>query len=146
MKELTIEDIEQELMEHSVRPTSTRIAIYRLFSSAEAPLSAGDIEIKLDTVDRSTIGRTLGTMHEAGMLHKIDDGSGIMKYEICRDTHTYEDGSHGDLHPHFYCRKCGRTHCLTNTPLPHLNLPEGYDMEEMNLVISGVCAECNRPR
>lgn len=139
-------DFEALLRKRDIRPTSTRILICRLLSRMESPLSAAEIENRLDTVDRSTVGRTVATLAEGGLLHKIDDGSGVMKYELCHANDAHHEGMHSDMHPHFYCRNCGRTICMTDIPMPTTELSQGFEIESINLVFSGICADCNRSR
>ena len=39
--------------------------------------------MRLDTVDRSSISRTLALLLDKGLVHTIDDGSGSAKFELC---------------------------------------------------------------
>lgn len=132
-------DFDSRMKNNGIRPTAVRQMIYRVLQEAPGPLSGLEIEQILDTVDRSTITRTIALFHEAELLHAIDDGSGAMKYELCssKDHHTA-----ADLHPHFHCRACGRTLCLTGVALPELPLPEGFRAESSNLTITGLCPDC----
>lgn len=137
---------------HGVRPTAVRSLILATLDKAERPISSLDIETELDTVDRSTITRTLAIFVEKGLIHLIDDGSGSAKYESCRShSHacTHDDasdmhlGKHDDLHVHFRCTSCGRTECLPSSPIPHVSLPEGYTPVSANYIITGICADCS---
>ena len=86
--------IEKRLIDHGVRPTAVRNMLLSALSAHHGPVSAQELEIELDTVDRSTISRSLATFAEAGLLHIIDDGTGIPKYECCPSErhHTAADG------------------------------------------------------
>ena len=128
------------MREHNIRSTAVRRMIYNIMSSAHGLLSALDIEIALETVDRSTITRTLALFHEAGLIHLIDDGTGAAKYEVCN---SHDHHFHSDMHPHFHCRRCGHTFCLSDIPLPPIKVPEGYLVEGMNFTISGLCSVCS---
>ncbi len=129
-----------KMNEHGVRPTAVRLMIGRLLYSADHPLSSLDIEMALDTVDRSTITRTLAIFSEKGLIHIIEDGSGSAKFEICTADHK-KDSS--DMHLHFHCRKCGKTSCLHSIPIPEVSLPPGFIPESANFTITGICSECN---
>ena len=129
------------LERQGVRPTAVRLILADVLERADAPLSAMEIERILDTVDRSTITRGLSIFAEHGLIHSVDDSTGIPKYEWCRSPGGH---SPGDGHAHFHCRKCGRTFCLHDIPLPSLPLPAGYEPEETSLVIIGICPRCRR--
>lgn len=128
-----------KMSDHGVRPTAVRIMIGRLLESTDHPLSSLDIEMALDTVDRSTITRTIALFNEKGLIHTIEDGSGAAKYEICISDHTHKS----DMHLHFHCRKCGMTTCLHSIPIPEISLPEGFVAESANFTLTGICDRCN---
>lgn len=65
-----------------------------------------DLENDLDTVDKSTIYRTITLFLTHHLIHAIDDGSGSLKYAVCSNDCNCEVD---DLHTHFYCEKCHRT-------------------------------------
>lgn len=131
---------EEERMAHAgVRPTAMRLLIYRMLERANNPLSSLDLEIALETVDRSTISRTLATFLENNLIHAIDDGSGSVKYEVCRSPHHHH--SINDLHVHFHCTYCDKTFCLPMN-VPMVELPGGFVADSVNYVISGKCDKC----
>lgn len=135
---------ENELIERlegaGIRPTAVRLMIGRILDAVDHPVSTLEIEQALDTVDRSTISRSLVLFHEKGLLHMVEDGSGAAKYEFCDGSHDEEES---DLHLHFHCRKCGRTLCLHSVPLPPTPLPEGFLQESANFTVTGICDKCN---
>ena len=134
-----MKDAEIILKESGITPTPVRILVYRCLLNASSPLSLSDIEICLDTVDKSTISRSLALFRERQLLHAFTDGSGSMKYEVCTShDHHHED----DMHVHFRCEKCGQTFCLTHLGIPQVTLPEGFVMHEINYIISGICKDC----
>lgn len=131
---------EEKLKLHGIRPTAVRLLIMREIEKADHPLSALEIETSLETVDRSTITRTIAILAEADIIHTIHDGSGAAKYELCPAHHHH---SPDDNHIHFHCRKCERTFCIPSEPLPHVNIPEGYVKESAEYIITGLCPECS---
>lgn len=135
-------DLEQRMRGRGVRPTAIRILILKTLERAARPMSQLDIETELETVDQSTVSRSVGTFAAAGLLHVIDDGSGVVKYEFCKDDSCHS-GSDDDRHAHFHCQRCGRTECLYNVPVPMADLPEGYAAEGVNYVIYGLCQKCS---
>lgn len=138
---MNMSDIESRLKDSGLRASPIRILIGRFLERSGAPVSALDIEIALETVDRSSISRTLNSFAAAGLVHLIEDGSGSTKYEYCR--HSDDLLEHSDLHPHFHCTGCGRTICLSEETVPAVTLPEGYQVSSVNYVIKGLCDACS---
>lgn len=133
------EKITDLLREAGIRPSANRIMVMQVLSSALRPISSLEIETALDTVDHSSISRTLSAFVEAHLVHQIADGSGSMKYELCRSRHCER---HDDQHIHFHCRNCGVTVCLPDSEITPVNLPEGFQAENYSYVITGLCAKC----
>ena len=130
------------LKDHKLRTTSCRDDVLKAFVHRDTALSHGDLESALgDRFDRVTIYRTLKTFLEKGILHKVlgDEGT---RYALCRERCS-EDNHHHD-HVHFKCNTCGQTNCLENLHVPVIKLPEGYRIQEVNLLIQGLCAECSK--
>ncbi len=133
----------QTLKNFDLRHTNGREEVLNLFLDAEHALSHGDIETGLGPDhDRVTIYRTLRTFLDKGILHKVLDDGGNPKYALCRETCVA--GHHHHDHVHFKCDHCGQTTCLDQVHIPSVVLPEGYSRKEMNLLIQGVCQECNK--
>ena len=68
-----------------IRPTATRVLIYKSISNLTDTFSLADIENRLISVDKSTIFRTLIIFQEHHLIHSVDDGSGSSKYWLCRN-------------------------------------------------------------
>lgn len=132
-------DVEKILTNHGVRPTAVRNMLLAALTGRDRPVSAQELETELDTVDRSTISRSLATFAEAGLLHIIDDGTGAPKYECCPSEHHH---SIGDSHAHFHCTRCGDTLCLESLHLEVPVLPDGYTVSNISCIISGLCPKC----
>ena len=137
MKDLA--EIESHLSSRGVKPTSTRILVYRTLSGHHHAMSLRELDDVLDTVDRSSIFRTLTLLLQHHLVHAIEDGSGVVKYEVCEGD---DDCSFEDQHIHFYCRICQRTYCFHTIHIPTIQLPEGYSMEGVNYLVKGICPNC----
>lgn len=133
-------DIERRIEEHGVRPSPVRVLVLRALENAGSPMTVQEIEIALQTVDRSSITRAMATFQDAGLVHSISDGTAAVKYEICRASHEHD---YSDEHVHFHCELCGRTICLPDISVPKVQLPEGFISKKSNFVITGICADCN---
>ncbi len=126
-----------------LRQTSNRQEVLDLFLRANHALSHGDVEQGLGPDhDRVTIYRTLRTFLDKGVIHKILDDAGDPKYALCRQTCAHDDHHHD--HVHFKCETCGQTTCLDEVQIPLVGLPAGYSRKETNLLIQGVCSDCNQ--
>jgi Fur family ferric uptake transcriptional regulator len=129
------------LKNFSLRSTPTRQQIIHLFLKKSYALSHGDIEKEItDDLDRVTVYRTLKTFLDKGLIHKVLDDEGSLKYALCNEACTLT-GHHHD-HVHFKCIACGQTNCL-NIDVPLVKLPKGYKASEVNLLIQGTCERCS---
>ncbi len=131
---------DQILRAHRLRLTPGRKAILGLFIRRKHALSHADIERWLQPrYDRVTVYRTLRTFLKRGLIHKVLDDEGALKYALCSDTCTATTHHHN--HVHFKCNRCGETSCL-EVDIPPVHLPRGYRASEWNLLIQGVCHKC----
>ena len=129
------------LEDRNVKPTSTRILILKAMIDFDRAFSLSDLEIKLETVDKSTISRTIHLFHENQLIHSFDDGSGSVKYSICNSDCNCDIN---DLHAHFYCNYCKKAFCPENISIPNFELSSTMQVESVNLVIKGYCGNCDK--
>ena len=131
--------IEQQLIEHQVRPTAVRIVVWAALAERTQPFTLKDVEGWLPYMDRSSIFRTLRLLAAQQLLHEIDDGSGVGKYCVCHcPAHRHVS------HVHFLCTQCQRTECLPQVEVPHLPMPAGYRAIEAEHLVKGICPKCSR--
>ena len=81
---MSTKQCEEKLKDKGVRPTAARILILQKLSEQTYPISLLELEAQLETLDKSTISRSLAILLEHHAIHAFEDGSGSMKYEICR--------------------------------------------------------------
>lgn len=130
---------EEMLNGWGVRPTANRILILKSLYESARPLSMVEIESMVKTVDKSNISRTLGLFRDNHLVHIIEAGDSL-RYELC---HSHNHKEHDDMHVHFYCERCHRTFCI-NSPIPQVQLPEGYSMRSVNYMVKGICRDCRK--
>ena len=118
-----------------------RILIFKEICRIGGAFSLNDIEQGLETVDKSSIFRTLEIFEKHHLVHSIDDGTGSIKFEVCEGE---DDCTIADMHTHFYCEKCHRTFCLKEISAPLVDLPEGFQANSVNYIIKGLCPDCCR--
>lgn len=123
-----------------LRSTPTREEILHLFIRKDYALSHTDIENEIaKDIDRVTVYRTLKTFTDRGLIHKVLDDGGSLKYALCSEACSATHHRHD--HVHFKCTICGQTNCL-DVEIPRVKLPEGYTANEVNLLIQGTCQNC----
>ncbi|MBL7860393.1 MAG: transcriptional repressor [Cyclobacteriaceae bacterium] len=131
------------LKDHHLRTTTSRSAILNLFIKNPFALSYSDIEREIaESYDRVTVYRTLKTFLDKGVIHKVLDDEGGLKYALCSEPCSTREHHHE--HVHFKCQKCGQTNCLDTVTIPDVQLPGGYRIKEMNLLIQGICDKCRQ--
>ena len=135
-----MKELEEKLSEHHIAPTAMRLLVLELLLRQTAAQSLTDLELKMERTDRVTLYRTIRTFEENGLVHRIEDGSGVTKFAICAPGCDVE--GHHDLHVHFYCVECKQTHCLPKTIIPEVKLPNGYQPMETQLTVKGICSSC----
>lgn len=136
---MSTKQCEDMLVGKGVRPTAARILVLQKLSERTSPASLFELEAELETLDKSTISRSLALLLEHHAIHSFEDGSGSIKYEICQSRS--ETCPVGDRHIHFFCEVCRKTSCLNNIKIPVAQLPEGYIMDTINYTVR-VFAHC----
>ena len=91
-------------------------------------------------VSRATVYRTLSKLVDAGLLRQIHLGQRVV----------YEHDYGYPEHAHMHCQSCG---AMIEFPCPEIEalLPEvcrkhQFQPVAFNLIVHGVCAECNKAR
>jgi len=120
------------------RKTATKEAVISVFNSSRKALSQSAIEKKIGIdINRATIYRVLNRYCEDGVLHRIVADDGRQYFALCVKCDENKQPLH---HFHFRCKKCDTIECL---PHPvHFSLESGYEVEDVNCILVGVCKEC----
>lgn len=138
-----IDDLPSLLESHGIRPTAVRILICRVISRFHDTFSMTELEDELDSVDKSTVFRTLTLFAARHIIHEIDDGSGSKKYCLCHNDHECRID---ELHCHFYCESCHKTFCLDNSHIPLVPIPAGFEVKHIDYLMKGICEVCSKSR
>ena len=135
------QEIIKRLEGKGIKPTANRILVLKTLSSETQPMSLGNLEHRMITMDKSSIFRALTLFLEHDVVHAFEDGRGILNYEVCE-----EDGKcdHHDGHVHFYCESCQRSFCMEDLEIPSFELPVGFFPHSISFVIKGECPECRK--
>ena len=76
-------NIDTILNNRNIKPTSMRELVLKVLSEQKAAISLTDLEQAFEKADRITLYRTLKTFEANKLIHRIDDGSGAIKYALC---------------------------------------------------------------
>ena len=132
-------DLTLLMKEHGIKPTANRIIVAKALSEGNRPLSMTELEDRIGSIDKSGIFRSLTLFKEHHLVHVLEDGDGV-RYELC---HSHSDHEHDDdQHVHFYCERCHRTFCISDVPIPAVQLPQGYQLHSINYMAKGICPDC----
>jgi len=120
------------------RNTATKEAVLSVLNSSGKAMSQIAIEKKIGVdINRATIYRVLNRYCEDGVLHKIVADDGRQYFALCIKCDENQQPQH---HFHFRCKNCETIECLS-TPV-HFSLPNTYQVEEVNCVLTGICKDC----
>ncbi|WP_084163844.1 Fur family transcriptional regulator [Olivibacter sitiensis] len=123
----------------NTRNTRARTEILNLITSSEEALSHSQIQSSLkDLCDRFTIYRVLDRLTYEGIIHKVVNIDGVIRYAKC---HNCDEKHHPD-HIHFSCEQCHTVTCLEDVE-PQFKLPKKYKVHEVNFTVSGICPSCS---
>ena len=117
-----------------LRATPGRIALLQAIEGAGAPVTHAELSAHpaLHGVDPITLYRALDAFTRAGLVHRVQGLDGV--WRACAQPRA-QAGCPGN-HPHFYCARCGQLTCLTDQPLPRVNVPEAVSYTHLTLPTS----------
>ena len=132
------EEASRHLRASGIAETPNRVLVVRALARSYAPMSLAELEDELDSLDKSSIHRVLNVLLEHDVVHAIEDGRGISKYELCYSDNDLEDS---DMHCHFYCNVCRRTFCIPHS-VPKIAVPANFTVTGINYMLKGICPDC----
>ncbi|MFM2267994.1 MAG: hypothetical protein RL757_1435 [Bacteroidota bacterium] len=129
------------LRKSGLKRTPIRVAVLELLAASQSARSKPELEIAFgNRENRVTIYRVLRDLEEKGLVHRVFDVEGTPKFAIC-DAHC-STHAHHDEHLHFNCTTCLSVYCLDAISFPTINLPEGFELKNMNFSATGICKNC----
>jgi len=130
------------LFHHQVKKTTPRVAIIQALQQRSAPLSEGDLKDLLgDLYDRTTFYRSMQTLTDAGIIHRIVADNVLVKYVLNDCEHGHH---HQPDHVHFYCQQCKDLICMEELKVQAYQLPDGFKEQTCDVIIRGLCSNCNK--
>ena len=124
------------------RNTRAKQSIKHILLNSPVALSHAEMQEQLKGLcDRVTIYRVLKRLEDEGLIHRVHNVDGAVKYARCSHPPTVPHHEHHD-HVHFNCNKCHEVTCLDEVS-PLYSIPADYAVEDVNFVLSGVCPNCH---
>ncbi len=128
---------EQMLDQKGLKKTKVRKALIQHFMKMNHAQSYNDLQKALvGDIDKSTLYRNLTSFEKAGLIHRINDLSGITKYAYG------ESPEQGREHAHFVCESCETVYCVEGLDAPQVSVPQGFQTKEVQTIVRGICADC----
>lgn len=125
------------IQENGLKKTKLRLALIRHFIKTPHAQSYVDIKrVFPETTDKSTLYRNLAAFEQAGLIHSINDHSGITKYAFGAAPRT------GSEHAHFVCEFCETVYCMEGLAQLQFDVPKGFKTNKVQTIIRGTCAAC----
>lgn len=137
-------EVTQLLKQKGLRNTPVRAKVLELLTSSAAAVSHADLEKDLaDQFDRVTLYRTLNTLEEKHLIHKILSDQGTANYALDHCVLEGHDHHHQHApHIHFHCEQCGEIQCLNCSDDLVIQMPEGFKASSIEISAKGVCDKC----
>jgi len=125
------------LKSKGLKKTVQRIMLIDLLKKYKIALTEDDIKNEMgDLYDRITFYRTIQTLLDTDLIHSITIDNKTVKYAL------NDVSLHSRNHGHFLCKKCYQITCLGDLPTIDYSLPAGYQSEEYEVLIKGICCNC----
>lgn len=132
---MSAEDI---LKRHKLKNTGCRKFIISELLKNQTALSEHEIKIALpDLFDRVTFYRSLKTLEEKNILHRVVLQDTTIKYALNKTSLDIHD------HAHFHCTNCDGVICVEETIDQPVHLPNGYSVHSAQVLLEGVCSNCS---
>ena len=134
---------ESQIRSTGARVTRQRVLVLDFFLTQDKSLTHHEIQSHLAQqghaeLDPVTLYRVLEWLTENELIHRIAGADQVWRFSAGAGHHAHE-------HAHFQCIRCEQVTCFTNVTLPRqIELPEGFETQEIDFLIKGTCPNCKR--
>lgn len=140
--------LEEKIKSARLRKTPGRLAVLRVLSEAQSPLSHSELVLALrsEPYDRVTIFRNLNDLADAGLVEKKDLGDRTWRFELKPVSASPKSRGHNVEHPHFTCTDCGEVQCLPDASIGirrGAGVPKSVSTRKVRVTLQGVCDDCH---
>jgi len=140
---------EEILKHHDLKNTGCRKHIINELLNSEQALSENEIKTAVSNLfDRVTFYRSLKTLEENKIIHRITLNDGSVKYALSKEGRfscgesCHCNQIHRHMHTHFHCTKCNEVLCIDAILENSVQLPEGFSVESAQILLEGTCPQC----
>ena len=124
-----------------LKETRTRKLIREFLNTVSIPVSANEIFIQLqkEKITLSSSYRTLDKFCEHNIVNKTILPDGLHKYSIVSSNHKH----------YLECKKCHKStsiDCPYNSINETIKTTNDFVVDDHNLIIYGICKDCNKPQ
>ncbi|MDR1182008.1 MAG: transcriptional repressor [Bacteroidales bacterium] len=128
------------LKNKGLKKTAQRIMLIKLLQKTGISLTEGEIKTEMgDLYDRITFYRTVQTLLDTNIIHRITVDNITVKYALNHSNHD-----HSENHIHFFCKQCHSVTCLEDIAIHEYRIPQGFETEECEVLIKGMCDKCGK--
>jgi Fur family ferric uptake transcriptional regulator len=139
---ISIDTLRARIRAAGLRVTPPRIAVLQRLHGGKSPSTHAEIVDALAPAgwDRATIFRNLNDLADAGLLHRVDVGDHVWRFEMCEESEPHAGGEH----PHFVCNECGAVTCLPDADVQVKSRggPRALKSKGLEVQIKGRCDRC----
>lgn len=109
-----------------------------VFEHTTEALAGVDLVDRLQReMNKTTVYRILERLVDEGLVHSFKDQDGLQWFAKCQGCSS---SHHTDSHPHFQCRDCGKTECLSlDIPVPSVPY---HKIDSAEFLLIGICDDC----
>lgn len=133
------EKIAEELSRHGLRATRQRVAALHLLRRLKSHPTTAELHAELlpehGNLSQKTVYEILDTLVRAGLASRVMAVGEPYRYEARPEPHY-----------HATCRVCGRLYDVPASADPQIRgrtpLPQGFQIEKIDVTIRGVCLRC----
>ena len=130
-----------KLKEHKINITKPRIVILKAFLETVSGLDYNYFyNVPMFNMNKATIFRTFNLFVTRKIIYRIPAIDGLSRYLLQENSQSQSPVDHSS----FVCTNCGSvTPLITKSP-PEINLPKGYKVKNLEIVMSGLCKSCKQ--
>jgi len=147
---------EAQLRDSRIRVTEARVKVLAALLGAPYAYTHQDVQDTLADMDRVTLYRTLDSLTDAGLAHKIAGDDRVFRYNAALEHRADGDKVQPQhQHGHFKCTRCARVFCIDQVDASpdaalqaelraalEATLGKGFQSHDIELTIKGWCADC----
>lgn len=142
MLSVDTQSLKTRLRDAGLRSTPARLAVLRLLSETNSPISHADLVARLadQDWDRATLYRNLTDLAASGLVVRTDLGDRVWRFELAGTP------GHAAKHPHFVCTSCGDVACLDGVLRMEFSadpaVPLAVRAGSVEVQVRGACDRC----